>query len=342
MTITTLEYQRPHFPSDLRYRIAEMVNETFPGTEASKDASLLDVFLPRIHYVDEGLALFNKSKDFVLGMKKENQTISDTLLYLRTIRPHNTQNFPASLQVSIRKLNERRTGFADQLYRKGVLSEEYLSAIKTIYMDLPEIIQCSRFFAAGVIHPLLEKDPELLAETFFNLEKVCTHNYHQHFDQHCHQLRIRGNTTRLFPTEDQGLVPTAVGEICWPTAYLDNNVVVQIQDFLPAILSESVDQLKSQYLGLQYNLVNDNFIKTLLEKAQVPLLAAWERLCEQIRLLLYLLDLHMSIQEDAATVQREFLLLQLNSEPDPALQTIILTKTKQLLEETETHGHGER
>jgi hypothetical protein len=260
---------------------------------------------------------------------------------MRTIRQHTDAEKDPALKVAIQTLNSKRTGFTDQFYRKGILVEEYFSAIKTIYMDLPEIIQSSRYFGSGIIHPLLDKDPELLAETFYNLEKVRDQNYHRHFDLHCHQLRNRKPNDNLLPPHDDSFVPTSGTDICWPNSYLNNDPIQSLREFIPEVIVEGVEQIKDQYLSLRYNNVKDNFIRTLLSSAQVPLLDAWSRTVEQIRLLLFLLDTHMSIQESALNIQWNFLKLQLDNETDETLKAVIMTKLKLVLSETEKDGSEE-
>lgn len=341
MTITSLEDHNPHFSPDLRCRIAEMVNETSAKTETEESVSVLDIFLPKIHFVDEGLALFFSAKKEIQRLSETNSLINDCLIYMRTIRQHTDANTDPALKVAIQALNAKRTGFTDQFYRKGILVEEYFSAIKTIYMDLPELIQNTRYFAAGVIHPLLDKDPELLAETFYNLEKVRDQNYHKHFDLHCHQLRGRDGASSLLPPNDETYIPTSGNDICWPNSYLISDPIQTLYEFIPEIIAEGVEQVKDQFLSLRYNIVTDNFIKALLNSAQAPLLNAWSRVVEQIRLLMFLLDTHLSIQESALSVQRKYLKVQLDHETDAALKTIILTKLKPILNETNEDGNGE-
>lgn len=338
MTITTLEYQRPHFPPGLRCRIAEMVSDKSTDTEAQSSASVLDVFLPKIHYVDEGLALFFSAKKALDNLIEQNTLINDCLVYMRTVRPHTPIDDPG-LKVAIQALNAKRTGFTDQFYRNGVLVEEYFSAVKTIYMDLPDLIQGTRSFSSGVIHPLLDNDPEIIAETFSNLEKCRDQNYHKHFDLHCRQLRNRDVNESLLPTIEENFIPTSGNEVCWPNSYLTNDPIQNLREFIPEVIREGVDEVKSQVLALRFNIVKNTLIKTLLAEVKTPLLQAWTRTAEQIRLLMFLLDTHLSVQESALTIQRQYLKLQLDAEKDTALKAVIMIKLKPILSENQDNGN---
>lgn len=336
MTISSLERQRPHFPPDLRCRIAEMVNENFCAREDDLTSPLAD-FLPVIQFVDEGLALYFSALGALDKRAELTTPIADSLVYLRTLRQLQSPDSDPALKVLIQALNVKRTGFADQFYRKGILTEEYSNAVKTLYMDLPEVIQCSRHFAAGVIHPVLDKDPELLLETYMNLETVQQAMFHRQFEQHCQQLKRRPPESSLLPPEDINIIPTSSGDFNWPNANFYQDPMRDIQGFIPEVILEGVEQVKDQFLALRLVHVSDPMIQRLQDASYPGLMAAWTRVAEQVRLLLYLMNIHLDIQEAVFQVQWEYLFLQLRSDDDPALEMVIMSKLKHILKETPDH-----
>lgn len=338
MTIKTLENQRPHFPPELRCRIAEMVSRGYVVDEERLSSSVLEEFLPRLKFISEGLDLFFKASEADRQFHQATALISDAISYVRTLKKLEEPDSDPELKINIQGLNVLRSGFADQLYRKGPLIEEVSCAVKTLYMDLPDIVKSSRDFGSAVIHPVLDQDPELLTETYGNLRNIVGFTFHRQFNSHCHQMRNIPETATLIPDEDTTLIPTGASEVCWPNGYQQFNPLADLREYLPDAILEGVSQVHEQFLSLVFIRIKDDEVKRLHRQTLPVLRAAWDRVVEQVRLLLFLTDLHLTIQESALAVNWRYLFLQLEKNDDTGLSTVIVSKLKPLFVENEDNG----
>lgn len=327
MTIETLVYQRPQFPNEVRSRIAEMVTARPERKEVSKDTSPITVFIPKVKYVAEVLALFKRTENELAFLNSEDHRIRQLIRYIRSVSQLVPFTEDPDLVAEVNRLNTIRTGFIEQLFKGGILADEYLSAIKTLHMDIAEIVQGSKWLGAGVFHPATESNALLLAETYENLEKAKTLNYHKHFDLHCPILRRKCYDESLLPELGE-IVPTSGSELSWVDLYTEKNEVIELRDYIPTSLTEGVNQIQSMLAALNQIPVTDKTVQHFLNEATLELSKVWDRVVEQSRLLAFIVEQYLNVTESSGMIYERFLNLQIQRIEDPSLLVAIGAKLK--------------
>lgn len=327
MTIKTLNYQRLPFPEALSSRLAEMV-KTGPVMTKKTGASLLADFVPKLTFINDSLLLLESVIESEKRVERESTRVKDALSYIRSVEQLSDTPRSEMLREKINELNKLRTGFIDHFFKDGVLADETLSAVKTIHLDIPELVQASRWLAAGVIHPALENDTVLMAETYANLERARDQNYHRHFDQHCPNFRKLKQNDSLLPPDNGDIVPTANTELSWVDEYLEKDKLDALMDYLPSSVKEGVSQILSQFIALEKIEVTDKTVGIFISQVQPILAAAWDRIVEQTRLLLFLVERYITIVELSHDIYAIYLNTKIAEITDDALRVAVWTGLK--------------
>lgn len=333
MTIKSLERRRPQFPIDLRCRITEMVRCGTLKAERETN-SPLEGLIPQMLYVVEGLDLFLKASKVSAEFNVKTTTLDDLLIYIRNVKTLDDGLNDPELKVAVEKLNVVRTAFTDQLYRRGPLSDRYITAVKTLFLDIPEIVSATSRLASGTIHPFIDPSLETLDRVYAELNEISSLELHREFAFRCQHFNLLNEGALLTPREQDDLVTVNTTEQNWFNDRGNYNPINDFSDYITPSLSATVGQLIDQFCSLINVKIVDQEIKKLTKSAINILKNNWTRLVEQIRLLLYITEIHLHAQELSFNVHWRQIFLQVE-ESDPALEIAIASKLKTFFSEND-------
>lgn len=333
MTINALGGSAPRFPSNLRCHIAEMVNrrpaETVLDTE---DMNELGNLLPHIHYVDDGLSLFKQVGVIFEDMRAillESRNLYQLVLTNSSV---DIQDKSPVLSIATLTLNNLRTSFNDQLCNNSPLIQERLNAVKTLSQDLPDLIIATRGFSTSFSHPAIDLSDEVMAQVREQLQLLTGNFYHRQFYRHCLQFPRQAEFSSLIPTDESEIIPTMMTDYCWPVSYYSFDILNVLSSVIDQYIVEGTKENLEQCLSLRFLNTRPADVRKKQREEFPKILQAWERVVEQVRLLLYITDVLVPVLESSVNVMLLRLADQLEQGNDSALDAIVDAKITPLLD----------
>lgn len=339
MTIKALEGRVPRIPADLRCRLAEMVNRRPENSEEStEDCNEMGELLPLVHYVDDGLSLFKETLKKFESLRAILLETKNLYQLIITNHPVDLLERSPELSVATLNLNMLRTSFSDQLCNNSPLIQERLNAVRTLSQDLPELLMATRQFSTTYSHPVLDSGNDVTDQVFAQLQFLAGNFYHRQYYRHCLNFPRKTEFSLLLPDETESeVIPTMGTDYCWPVTFHPMDALSSLNNSLDDFLLEGTGEALSQCIALQYLTLRSGEISKRQREEFPKIKQAWERVVEQVRLLLFITDSLTPVLEAALDVIWLRLEDQLAKGEDHSLEGIVEVKLLPLLNRVSYH-----